>query len=126
MQHAPITRGSDAPVIELRELEGRPLRAALAIHELLWGEKAVLVEVRAPAGFDAEPHFHDHESLVYFLSGRVRATVGAETWELRAGDAVLHPAGIEHHIEALVDTRWIEIKIPARATWPTRGPSSDE
>ena len=24
-----------------------------------------LVEVRAPAGFDAEPHVHDHESLVY-------------------------------------------------------------
>ena len=74
----------------------------------------------APAGFKAELHAHEHESLVYVVSGRIRATVGDETRELGAGDAVLHPVGAAHQIEALVDTRWIEIKAPPAATWPTR------
>ena len=124
MQRSPFTHGEDAPVIEMRELEGRPLPTAASIRELLWGDKAVLVEMSAPAGFIAEPHTHDHESLVYLVSGRIRAAVGDETRELGPGDAVLHPIGVPHHIEALVDTRWIEIKAPPRATWPTRGPDA--
>jgi quercetin dioxygenase-like cupin family protein len=55
-------------------------------------------------------------------SGRVRATVDDETRELGPGDAVLHVAGARHLIEAIVDTRWIEIKAPPRATWPAVGP----
>jgi quercetin dioxygenase-like cupin family protein len=124
LQRSPFTHAGEGPVIEMRELEGRPLPIAAPIRELLWGDRAVLVEMSAPAGFDAEPHAHDHESLVYIVSGRVRATVGDETRELGAGDAVLHATGVAHHIEALVDTRWIEIKIPPRATWPTRGPDA--
>lgn len=122
MQRSPFTCGKDAPVIELRELEGRPLPIPAEIRELLWGDEALLIQVSAPAGYDAEPHAHDHESLVYLVSGRVRATVGDETRELGPGDAVLHPAGVPHHIEALAETRWIEIKAPPRATWPTHGP----
>ena len=112
--------GADASVIEMHTLEGRPLPIPAEIRELLWGDKAVLVEMSAPAGFKAEPHAHDHESLVYVVSGRVRATVGDESRELGPGDAVLHPVGAAHQIEALVDTRWIEIKAPPSATWPTR------
>jgi quercetin dioxygenase-like cupin family protein len=112
--------GADAPVIEMQTLEGRALAIPAEIRELLWGDKAVLVEMSVPAGFKAEPHAHDHESLVYVLSGRIRATVGDETRELGPGDAVLHPIGLSHQIEALVDTRWIEIKAPPSATWPTR------
>lgn len=115
-----FTHGAEAPVIEMRTLEGRPLAIPLEIRELLWGDKAVLVEMSAPAGFKAELHAHEHESLVYVVSGRIRATVGDETRELGAGDAVLHPVGAAHQIEALVETRWIEIKAPPAATWPTR------
>jgi quercetin dioxygenase-like cupin family protein len=117
-----FAHGADAPVIEMHELEGRPLPIPAEIRELLWGDKAVLVEMSAPAGFKAEPHAHDHESLVYVVSGRIRAAVGDETRELGPGDAVLHPIGTAHQIEALVDTRWIEIKAPPSATWPTSRP----
>jgi unsaturated pyranuronate lyase len=124
VQRSPFTRGADAPVIEMHELEGRSLPTALAVRELLWGDKAVLVEMSAPAGFVAEPHDHDHESLVYVVSGRIRAKVGDETRELGPGDAVLHAVRVPHLIEALVDTRWIEIKAPPSATWPTPGPAA--
>jgi quercetin dioxygenase-like cupin family protein len=115
-----FTHGAEAPVIEMRTLEGRPLPIPLEIRELLWGDKAVLVEMSAPAGFQAQPHAHDHESLVYVVSGSILATVGDETRELGPGDAVLHPVGVSHQIEALAETRWIEIKAPPSATWPTR------
>jgi quercetin dioxygenase-like cupin family protein len=124
LQRSPFTRGDEAPVVEMRELEGRPLPTAAAVRELLWGDQAVLVEMNAPAGFVAELHAHDHESLVYLLSGRINARVADETRELGPGDAVLHPTGVPHHIEALVDARWIEIKSPPRATWPTHGPTA--
>jgi quercetin dioxygenase-like cupin family protein len=119
LQEWPFTRGADAPTFELRELEGHPLPAALVVRELLWGNRALMVEVAAPSGFDAPAHAHDHESLVYIITGRVRATVGDETVELGPGDAVLHAAGSAHHIEAIEPTRWIEIKSPPNPTWPT-------
>jgi quercetin dioxygenase-like cupin family protein len=121
MQSSPFTLGVEAPVVEMRELEGQMLPTALAVRELLWGDRAVLVEMSAPAGFAAASHVHDHESLVYVLSGRIRATVEGEARELGPGDAVLHGAGVRHQIEALVDTRWIEIKAPPSATWPAVG-----
>lgn len=124
MQTSPFTYGADAPVIEMHRLEGHPLRAAAVIRELLWGDKAVLVEMSAPAGFAAPSHAHDHESLVYLLSGRIRASVEGETRELAPGDAVLHATRVPHRIEALGDARWIEIKAPPSATWPTAGPNA--
>ena len=119
MQDTPFTHGADAPLAEMHELEGHSLSVPLVVRELLCGEKAVLVEMIAPAGFLAASHAHEHESLVYVVSGRIRATVGEETRDLGPGDAVLHAVGAAHHIEALVDSRWIEIKAPPSATWPT-------
>jgi quercetin dioxygenase-like cupin family protein len=116
-----FTHGRDVSVIELHTLEGRPLRIPVKIRELLWGDRAVLAEMSVPAGFESEPHAHDHESFVYVVSGLIRASVGGETRELEPGDAVLHPAGEAHSIEALSDARWIEIKAPANPTWPTQG-----
>jgi hypothetical protein len=75
---------------------------------------------RSPFTYGAEaPVIELHE-----LEGhRIRATVGAETRELGPGDAVLYGTRVPHLIEALVDTRWIEIKAPPSATWPTAGPA---
>jgi quercetin dioxygenase-like cupin family protein len=106
----------------MHELAGEALPTPLVVRELLWGDNAVLVEMTAPAGFAAPLHAHEHESLVYVLSGRMRATVEGETRELGPGDAVLHVARVPHRIEAMVDTRWIEIKAPPSATWPTVRP----
>lgn len=122
MQRSAFTLAAFAPVVEMHELAGQALPTPLAVRELLWGDKAVLVEMSAPAGFAAALHAHEHESLIYVLSGRVRATVGDETCELGPGDAVLHGVGAHHRIEAVVDTRWIEIKAPPSATWPAVGP----
>ena len=122
MQRSPFTLAAVAPVVEMHELAGHALQDPLLVRELLWGVSAVLVEMSAPAGFTAPLHAHDHESFVYVLAGRVRATVDDETRELGPGDGVLHGIGVHHSIEALVDTRWIEVKAPPSATWPAVGP----
>jgi quercetin dioxygenase-like cupin family protein len=121
LHRSAFTVASSAPVVEMHELAGEALASPLVVRELLWGDNAVLVEMSAAAGFAAPVHAHEHESLVYVLSGRMRATVEGETLELGPGDAVLHVAGARHLIEALVDTRWIEIKAPPSATWPAVG-----
>ena len=121
MQASPFTIAAEAPVVEMYELEGLALPTPLTVRELLWGDKAVLVEMSAPSGFAAPSHAHEHESFVYVLSGRIRATVEGQARELGPGDAVLHAAGAVHQIEALADTRWIEIKAPPSATWPPVG-----
>ncbi len=45
---------------------------AAKVRELLWGDKAVLVDMIVPAGFEAQLHAHDHESVVYVISGPCR------------------------------------------------------
>jgi quercetin dioxygenase-like cupin family protein len=118
VQRSPFSLGADAPEIPITAMEGLPLAVAGAVRELIWGDQAVLVEVVAPAGYDAPPHSHDHESLLYIVAGRVLATVGTECRELGPGDAVLHRRGEQHAMRALTDARWVEVKAPARATWP--------
>jgi quercetin dioxygenase-like cupin family protein len=122
LQGSAFTFGAFAPVVEMHELAGEALPAALVVRELLWGNSAVLVEMSAPAGFVAPSHAHEHESLVYVLSGRMRATVEGETHELGPGDCVVHAVEARHLIEAIVETRWIEVKAPPSATWPAVGP----
>lgn len=114
MQSTPFTQRADAPLVEMHELEGHSLPVPLFVHELLWGEKAVLVEMSAPAGFLAVSSCHEHESLVSVVLERIRATVEDETRELGPGDAGVHVVEAAHHIEALVDTRWIEIQGAAK------------
>lgn len=46
------------------------------------------------------PHAHAGSDKVYaVLEGRVRATIGDESTELGAGDAVLAPSGVSHGVE---------------------------
>ena len=115
-----FTHGAETAVIEMQTLEGRPLAIPLEIRELLWGDKAVLVEMSAPAGFKAEPHAHEHESLVYVISGRIRATVEDETRELGPGDAVLHPVGRCPSNRGARRHALDRDQGSASATWPTR------
>jgi len=115
---SPFTLGARAREIPITALEGLPLAVAGTVRELAWGDAAVLVELVAPAGYDAPPHAHDHESLVYVTEGRVLATVGSEQRELGPGDAVVHRRGEQHAMRAVTDARWVEVKAPPRATWP--------
>ncbi len=79
-----------------------PGRTAL---ELVSGEKGAravtlrLVEIPVPAPGEKprEPHHHsDFEECIYVLAGRGTTQADSGTYELRAGDALLVPAGEKH------------------------------
>ena len=81
---------------------GLPGRTAL---ELVSGEKGAraitlrLVEIQVPAAGETPrgPHHHsDFEECIYVLSGRGTTHADSGTYELRAGDALLVPAGEKH------------------------------
>ena len=46
------------------------------------------------------PHTHDHEEVLFVVSGRLRLTLGDDEAVLEPGDAALIPAGTRHHPRA--------------------------
>jgi mannose-6-phosphate isomerase-like protein (cupin superfamily) len=59
-----------------------------------------LAEETLPPGAAVGRHFHTLTEEVYYVTaGRGRMTVGAETREVAAGDAILIPRGAAHTLE---------------------------
>lgn len=60
-----------------------------------------LAEATVPAGLTTQRHFHrESEEFYHILSGEGKITVGTETREVRAGDAIVIPPGEWHTITA--------------------------
>ena len=48
--------------------------------------------------------------VAYQKEGKVRMSIGSETFEVEAGDTYHHPMGVKHQHESLEDSVRIEIK----------------
>jgi quercetin dioxygenase-like cupin family protein len=81
-------------------------------------ESGLAYLIHYPAGVASPTHAHDHDSIVYVLSGKLRGTVDGVEAVLEPGDSVLHPRGVAHHVEALTDSMWVEFKSPLPARPP--------
>ena len=63
-------------------------------------ERCSLAEETLPPGAIVGRHYHlETEEIYYILDGEGRMTVGEETREVSAGDAVLVPRGCAHTLE---------------------------
>lgn len=49
-----------------------------------------------PPGMEAPPAIHDADEYAFILSGTIKARVGGQVYEARAGGATFIPAGEEH------------------------------
>lgn len=110
MLHAENARVESRPV---GMIEGRPNTGTFLVKPLLSGDNITMLEIRVRAGAASPAHAHAHESLVYVVSGRLRTTIAGETFLLGPGDACRHPRGVEHRVEALEDSVFVEVKSPA-------------
>lgn len=108
---------SQVPEFKIEVVEGEKIEGVVKCRQLLHGTHALMLEVTVRRGTATPRHSHDHDSLLYVVAGRVRVTVGLEVGEAGPGDAILHPAGVEHVSEAVEDSIWIEVKAPPEATW---------
>jgi quercetin dioxygenase-like cupin family protein len=93
-------------------IEGLPVIGLIKVKTLLAGDAMLLLELTYAAGAASQPHRHDHESHCYLVSGRMRAVVAGEAWDVGPGDACIHPAGVLHAMTAVEDSVVVEIKSP--------------
>jgi quercetin dioxygenase-like cupin family protein len=92
--------------------------ACFVVYSLLSRPGAGVIEVEAKKGTKTLPHAEKLGSIIYYVKGKVRATVGDETQVMTAGDATVHPGGGLHADEFLEDTIQLEIRYPQ----PGKGP----
>jgi len=112
-----VAIGSEIEPIQLKRVEGHVVGKGSSGKELLVGRLGLLVEATVDRGVVTPPHTHNHESICYLVKGKIRATIGDDTWLLGPGDAFLHPEGVLHTTEVLEDSTWIEFKSPPERTW---------
>ncbi len=71
-------------------------------------QKQSLAEAQLPAGTATQRHYHKLSEEFYFvLEGNGRMEVAGEIADVKAGDAVLIPAGAWHRIEAQTFLRFL-------------------
>jgi quercetin dioxygenase-like cupin family protein len=81
---------------------------------LSYGDATLMSEFRLQAGYPLPSHEHPQEQTGYLISGRLRLTIGAETYDVAPGDSWSIPAGVRHGAEVLEDAVAIEVFSPPR------------
>ena len=113
-----FTSRAEAEVTHITEVEGRPLGSPVLLRTLMATPRMVLDETTFATGQASKPHAHpDHDSIVYVVSGKVRATIAGREFIAGPGDAWYNEPGVVHHIEALEPTVSVEIKSPPIKAW---------
>ena len=94
----PIIRAENAPKFSWPGLHVTGLAAPSrgARETSVW-------RLRLEPGVPGPAHSVDHEEIFVALAGRARATLGGEEVELRAGDALVVPAGHDFALSGLGD-----------------------
>jgi len=71
-------------------------------------------------GVNHRPHTHDHDEIIFILEGNAREGEGLGSVELRPGQAVYIPAGVEHGTGNIGDGILKFIVIMPAATYKAR------
>ena len=80
----------------------------------VYNEKLFLAEHRMEKGWVGAKHSHPHEQLVYVVSGHLRVTIGATTFDAESGDSFVVRGGVEHQASALAPSLVIDVFTPYR------------
>ena len=108
-----VSRNSDVDYRTVTSVEGLPVTGSARVKPLLQGDEMTIMQMVYAEGASSPMHSHDHESLLYVISGKVQAIVGDETYTLQPGDVCRHPIGVPHNVEALEQSTFLEVKSPA-------------
>lgn len=77
-------------------------------------ESLMLVRHRMDAGWQGATHAHPHEQLVYVVRGAIQLTMQGQRHDLRSGDSILVPGGVEHRATASEPSEVLDVFTPAR------------
>lgn len=78
----------------------------------LYTDTVYITMVTVEAGRASGHHNHPDEQTMLFHTGRVRAFVGENEYEVGPGDILIIPSYVAHHFEAIEDATWTEVHGP--------------
>ena len=88
-----IYRYADAAPVEVMP--------GLLRRTLVTGKSMMICEFALDTGVEIPSHAHPHEQVGYVASGKVRITVGSESFVLGSGDSYYAPSGVQHGAQVL-------------------------
>lgn len=86
----------------------------IRMKTLVHGKKTLMTEFLLEKGRILPQHTHPHEQTGYLVTGRMRLTIGEETFEVSPGDSWCIPGDVEHQAEILEDSVAVEVFSPVR------------
>ena len=86
----------------------------VSLKTLVHGEKTLFTEFHLEAGNTLPMHAHEQEQTGYLVSGAIRLSIGAETFDVEPGDSWCIPGNVEHGAQIIADSVAIEVFSPVR------------
>ena len=86
----------------------------IRLKTLVYGENTLFSEFRMEANSILPKHSHYHEQTGYLVKGRIRLTIGQQTFEAGPGDSWCIPSNTDHSAEILEKSLAIEVFSPVR------------
>ena len=86
----------------------------IRMKAVVYGDKTLMTEFLLKAGSTLPAHDHIHEQTGYMVSGKMRLSIGEETFEVAPGDSWNIPGGVPHSAEILEDSVAVEVFCPRR------------
>lgn len=80
-------------------------------------ERVTIANFQLKKGATIPEHHHPNEQISFIISGKVKMTMQGKSYTLEEGDMIVIPKNIPHAIEALDDTRALDIFTPPREDW---------
>lgn len=84
------------------------------LKTLVYGEKTLFVEFRMAANSVLPEHAHIHEQTGYLVKGRIRLTIGEQSFEVGPGDSWCIPGDTRHSADILEESVAVEVFSPVR------------
>ncbi len=86
----------------------------IKLKTLVHGDKTLFAEFRLEKGSHLPRHAHPQEQTGYLISGRIRLSIGEESFNVEPGDSWCIPGNVEHQAEIIEDSVAIEVFSPVR------------
>ncbi|PKL19444.1 MAG: cupin domain-containing protein [Spirochaetae bacterium HGW-Spirochaetae-5] len=89
----------------------------IKIKTLVHGEKTLMTKFIMNRGSSLPKHSHPYEQTGYLLGGKIKLTIGDDTFEVETGGSWCIDSGVAHSAEILEDSSALEIFTPPRADY---------
>jgi len=91
-----------------------PAIEKIQMKTLSYGNKTLMSEFRMQKGALLPEHSHPHEQTGYLISGKIKLTIGEQTYSVEPGDSWSIQGGMRHQAEIEEDSVAIEVFSPVR------------